>query len=55
MPLSPAIGVAPETGPPHFVLAVEVFNPSHFLGVGDLLEEQQILFLPTPLVPERVS
>lgn len=38
MPQSPAIGVAPETGPPRFILGVQVFNPSHGLGVGDLSE-----------------
>ena len=36
MPQSPVIGVAPETGPPHFILGIQVFNPSHGLGVGDL-------------------
>jgi hypothetical protein len=29
-------GVNPESGSPHFILAVQVFNPFHRFGVGDL-------------------
>ena len=28
--------MAPEKGPPRFILGVQVFNPSHGFGVGDL-------------------
>jgi hypothetical protein len=38
MTQSPAIRGGPATGPPRFVLGVQVFNPSHGLGVGNLSE-----------------
>jgi hypothetical protein len=33
---TPANGVTPESGSPRFILAVEILNPFHRFGVGDL-------------------